>query len=140
MDLTAQMAKIHAGITELKSAHVRLFEASKKNAGAPRNLLLFYAAECGLKCACLLRNKLRTTEQLETVDHNLIGLIKGLKLRAPAGGSPPELRLYRRNPPTCPHSDAHQAWRYGVRLENAGELRFVEWLQNICEVLMKEHL
>ena len=133
------MAKIHAGISELKAAHNRLAAASGKGTGESGNLLLFYAAECGLKCAYLRGNGLRTTEQLENTNHDLNWLIKALKLPATTLGGPPTLRLSRHNIEVCSHSDAHQAWRYGVRIESADEEKFVDWLHSICQVV-KERL
>jgi hypothetical protein len=133
------MAKIHAGVSELRVAYGHLVAASRNGTGTPAHLLLFYAVECGLKSACLRRNKLRTTESLKTTNHDLHSLIKELKLPAAAISAPPVLRLSGHKSEICPHSDAHQAWRYGVRIENADQAKFVGWLNVICEVL-KEHL
>jgi len=138
MDLVSKMAKIHAGFSELRASHVRLFAASRNGHGAPGHLLLFYAAECLLKYAHLRGNNLKTTEQLENTDHDLHSLIKTLRIPASVLGSPPTLRLSRRRTELCPHSSAHQAWRYGVRIEGADEARFIAWLEKVCEVV-KEH-
>src|SRR5437763_16540715 len=117
------MAKIHAGSSELKASHVRLAAAAQTDQGPPAHLLLFYAAECGLKYVHLRRNNLRTTEQLGDVDHDLSMLIKNLHLSASTIGSAPALRLIRDNE-SCPASSAHQAWRYGVRIDVGDEARF----------------
>ena len=132
------MAKIHAGVSELKAAHNNL-ETASKGTGAPAYLLLYYAAECGLKCAQLRRNKLRTTKQLESADHDLHALVKNLKLSASTLGPPPTLRLSKRKSEVCSHSDAHQAWRYGVHIDDSDEAEFVSWLRRICKIL-KEHI
>jgi hypothetical protein len=105
----------------------------------PAHLLLFYAAECGLKSAYLRRLNLRTTEQLSDVNHDLSSLIKSLSLRKSALGSAPVLRLSRRQNEVCHDSSAHQAWRYGVRIDTTDEATFVMWLHKICEVV-KEHI
>lgn len=133
------MAKIHAGFSDLKASHVRLSDAASKSQGAPAHLLLFYAAECGLKCAHLRRLKLRTTEQLGDLDHDLNSLIQDLKLSKSELGSAPTLHFTRRRNEACHSSDAHQAWRYGVRIDAADEASFVAWLRRICEVV-KEHI
>ena len=80
------MAKIHAGFSELKASHVRLVAAAQAVQGPPAHLLLFYAAECGLKYVHLRRNNFRTTEQLGSIDHDLSLLIKNLNLPASAIG------------------------------------------------------
>jgi hypothetical protein len=133
------MAKIHAGFSELKVSHLHLVAAAKSGAGPSAHLLLFYAAECGLKYAHLRRNKFRTTEQLGDLDHDLSLLLKKLNLSASAIGGAPGLRLSRSVNESCPPSSAHQAWRYGVRIEAADEARFVTWLQKICEIV-REYL
>jgi hypothetical protein len=140
MVLFTSMAKIHAGIRELKASHIRLSAAAKTNQGPPAHLLLFYAAECGLKYAQLRRNNLPTTERLRELDHDLVALIKSLNLPASALGAPPTLHLSRNQRESCATSGAHQAWRYGVRINAEDEARFVTWLQKICEVVVKEYL
>src|SRR5262249_10517328 len=80
MGVITPMAKIYAGINELKAAHLRLNSTARTNQGPPSHLLLFYAAECGLKYAHLKRRSLRTTEQLGDVDHDLNALIKSLNV------------------------------------------------------------
>jgi hypothetical protein len=134
------MAKIHAGFSELRASHHYLVGAARVSQGPPAHLLLFYAAECGLKYVHLRRNKFRTTEQLGDIDHDLSLLIKNLNLSASAIGGVPALRLSRGENESCPPSSAHQAWRYGVRIDAADEAKFVTWLQKICEVVVPEYL
>ncbi|HXP86947.1 MAG TPA: hypothetical protein VN841_19615 [Bryobacteraceae bacterium] len=134
------MAKIHAGFSELKASHLRLVASAKSNEGPPAHLLLFYAAECGLKYVHLRRNNFRTTEQLRDANHDLNLLIKDLNLSASAIGGAPALRLSRGEDESCPPASAHQAWRYGVRIDATDEARFVAWLQRICEVVVREYL
>jgi hypothetical protein len=133
------MAKIHAGFSDLRASHFRLSAAASNGQGTPAHLLLFYAAECGLKCAHLRRLNLRTTEQLADVDHDLGSLIKNLNLSKSELGSAPALHLSRRQNEFCHASSAHQAWRYGVRIDAVDEANFVAWLQRVCEVV-KKHL
>ena len=134
-----RMAKIHASDSELKTAHHQLSTASKWGTGTPSHLLLFYAAECGLKYAVLRENRFRTTLQLESLDHDLHSMVKRLRLSAATLAAPPALRLPRRRTETCSHPDAHQAWRYGVRINNEDEVAFVKWLNAVCDAV-KEHL
>ncbi len=134
------MAKIHAGITELKRSHVKLNAAARNNQGPPAHLLLFYAAECGLKYVKLRRSKLLTTERLGDLDHDLSTLIKNLHLPASVLGGAPALRLSRDQNESCPPSSAHQAWRYGVQINADDEAKFVTWLQKICDAVVREYL
>jgi len=140
MVLVTSMAKIHAGVSELKASHIRLSGAAKTSQGPPAYLLLFYAAECALKYAQLRRNNLRTTERLSELDHDLVALIRNLKLPAAALGGPPPIRFSRDHKESCPASGAHQAWRYGVRINADDEAKFVTWLRRICDVVGKEYL
>ena len=140
MGLITPMAKIPAGVNELRASHIKLNSAAKANQGPPAHLLLFYAAECGLKYAQLKRMRLWTTEQLGDIDHDLNALIKSLSVPAIVLGSAPVLRLARGQNVPCPHSSAHQAWRYGVRIDADDEAKFVTWLQRICEVVGKDYL
>src|SRR5438552_15204636 len=96
------MAKIHAGFSELKASHLRLVASARSSAGPPAHLLLFYAAECGLKYVHLRRNNFRTTEQLRDANHDLSLLIKDLNLSASAIGRAPALRLSRGENESCP--------------------------------------
>jgi len=131
------MAKIHAGFSELKASHLRLVAAANGCQGPPAYLLLFYAAECGLKSVYLRTNNFMTTERLIDFDHDLGILIKNLKLSATEIGGATSLRLSRDKNESCPPASAHQAWRYGVRINTADEDTFVEWLKRICEVIEK---
>src|ERR1035441_9782078 len=115
------MAKIHAGISELKASHLRLSAVARTNQGPPAYLLLFYAAECGLKYVQLRRSNLLTTERLGELDHDLVALIKKLNLPKSALGELPPLRISRNRSESCPASSAHQAWRYGVRIDAEDE-------------------
>ena len=134
------MAQIHAGFSELRASHLRLIAAAVRGEGPPAHLLLFYAAECGLKYVHLRRNNFRTTEKLGDVDHDLSLLVKNLKLSASEIGGAPALRLSHRQNESCPASSAHQAWRYGVGIDATDEARFVTWLQRICEVVVPRYL
>jgi hypothetical protein len=133
------MAKIHANIKELNASRVHLSDAARNSQGAPAHLLLFYAVECGLKCAHLRNLNLSTTEQLGDLDHDLSVLIKKVNLSAREIGSAPAIHLSRNRNESCHASSAHQAWRYGVRIDAADEASFVAWLQKICKAI-KEHL
>jgi hypothetical protein len=108
------MAKIHAGFSELKASHFRLVAAARSSQGPPAHLMLFYAAERGLKYVHLRRNNFRTTAQLGDVNHDLSLLIKNLKLSATELGGAPALHLSRGekgNLPTLKRTPSMAIWR-----------------------------
>src|ERR1700691_2233756 len=87
---------------------------ARKHTETPHScLLLFYAAECGLKCALLRDRRLRSTATLEPT-HNFSLLLKDLKVPRVAVSSPPHFRLRDETSGSFDSSYAHQAWRYGV--------------------------
>ena len=117
---------------ELRSAWVDAYEASKsaRRTNAHR-LLLFYAAECGLKAAFLKRQSKEVMEgpildpaSEQAVQHDLNKLLDllnaGARHKIPAPLSLPRLRgqgnveIVR----SCQSGQLNQAWRYGGRLEN----------------------
>ena len=105
--------------------------------GQSRNLLLFYAAECGLKAAWLKRNRLRSTSQLSStlnasIGHDLMLWAKKLALPAALASATGRFRLKRENS-ALETAAAHQAWRYGVEILAADETVLVNWLQALCQ-------
>lgn len=124
------MARIPAGTTELRSAfwqHVRKDPASG-------HLLLFYAVECGLKSVYLRRNRLQRTDQippeLQEKGHDLARWVKELRLPAAIVQAGVEFRLTR-DGSRYRIEMAHQAWRYGVAMEEDDEAMLLEYLRNI---------
>jgi hypothetical protein len=117
---------------DLKSSFDRLDRAVVKPDGAPRYLLRYYAVECGLKSAILRRRRLRSTEQLDPDlrSHDLTKLAKELRLAPDAYA---DTRPCRRpsavdGRAVVPASAVHEAWRYGARLDERDEARFVNGL------------
>jgi hypothetical protein len=122
---------IHAGVSELRQAFAAHCAAARNGNGRSYNLLLFYAAECGLKKAWLEQSKLKRTsdlsaECLQSIGHDLLLLTKELHLSAQLVKSIPSCVRARRRaeiqPGLCrmmdiPISRVHEAWRYGVTLE-----------------------
>lgn len=86
-------------------------------------LLLFYAAECGLKERLIVRRGHRDSAALEPT-HDLRRLAKELRLPRAVGARLDQLQSCRLHPPTrgsVALADLHQAWRYGAKLDVAGE-------------------
>ncbi len=129
---------IYAGISELRSAFHQHAVAGKHDSAASRQLLRFYAVECGLKSVYLQRNNLRTTEQAEILwNHDLGNLAKELRLPASLAGQAPNFHLRRDH--TCyPVSQAHQAWRYGVAINPGDEQILRRWLDQIHDWIRRE--
>lgn len=86
-------------------------------------LLLFYAAECGLKERILKRRGQHDTSALQPT-HDLRALAKELRLPRTVDQRLQRLRSCRLHPPTrgaVAIADLHQAWRYGAKLHAADE-------------------
>ncbi|MFF9277746.1 hypothetical protein [Streptomyces griseosporeus] len=86
-------------------------------------LLLFYAAECGLKERLLVRQGHRDSAALEAT-HDLRKLAKELRLPRVIGARLDRLQSCKMHPPTrgsVALADLHQAWRYGAKLDSADE-------------------
>lgn len=134
---------VHAGESELRQAFYAHLRVAVANRDQSHYLLLFYAAECGLKWIYLKQRRFRTTERI--VDQSLISerghdLIIWLKeLRAPAAivGQIVHFRL-QKDHSVRDITSAHQAWRYGVRILSEDEERVIAWLESLCRWI-KEH-
>ncbi|MBW4616907.1 MAG: hypothetical protein KME21_27420 [Desmonostoc vinosum HA7617-LM4] len=132
---------IHLGVSELRqSFHAHLgSDQIQDNKSPSSHLLIFYAVECGLKSIWLKRNKLNSTAKIQdqsvlTKDgHNITVWLKKLGISAQSLGSNkiPGFRL-ERGGSSWDVGKAHQAWRYGVRMEFQDEKVLVEWLDSLC--------
>jgi hypothetical protein len=129
---------IPAGVSELRQAFHAHLGASQKTTGISSHLLLFYAAECGMKSVWLRRNILKTTNDisdktlLSQDGHNLDRWKKELKISASVVGETPHFRLAS-GASSLDVEKAHQAWRYGIRMNPQDEKDLVEWLKNLCD-------
>lgn len=127
---------VHAGISELRTALHRHSTTNplQRQSGS---LLLFYAAECGLKAAWIRRNNLRNTSQFDASAqpnprHDLILLVKNLKLPAAMANAKAGFRL-KRDGTAVDTAALHEAWRYGVEVLPLDETIVVTWLQALCQ-------
>lgn len=88
-------------------------------------MLLFYAVECGLKAALLIRKSGRSTQDLDESlkSHDLTRLAK--ELRLPPGLLPADQYRAKRHqhgePSTVSAKDLHLAWRYGQEIRDDDE-------------------
>ncbi len=121
---------LDAGISELRHSFSVLSKAAEGGASPPHFLLLFYAVECGLK-ACILKDnsKLKLSQiNKDLVDiytHDLSYLVK--KLRIVVGET--NFRVRSGNSYTIKY--AHQAWRYGIAIQEEDEKKMIEWLKKV---------
>lgn len=126
---------VAADVRGLKKAFNAHKAASQQTQGISSYLLLFYAAECGMKSVWLKRNNLTTTNDiadstmLSQDGHNLNRWKKELKISASIG-NPPAFSLARGGA-DLEVAKAHQAWRYGIRMNADKEEELVEWLEKI---------
>lgn len=135
---------IPAGQSDLRQAFHAHRKEAKKISGTCSYLLLFYAAECGLKSIYLRRNNLSKTDKIQNQallskdGHNLDRWIKELKISANQVGATPHFHLANGGS-SLDIQKAHQVWRYGVKIKVEDEKKLVEWLENICNYI-KENI
>lgn len=129
---------IPAGFSELEKAFYAHIGKSQKIQGSCSSyLLLFYAAECGVKSIWLKRRRLKKTDDIpekEFYGHDLDKWCKELKIPASQLSS-----VYTQTPhfgldggSRYDIKDAHQVWRYGIKVKAQDEKNLVEWLNNLC--------
>lgn len=111
---------------------------------ASRALLLFYAAECGLKAIYMQKFMLKTTASSNAAakspasfKHNLDDLIKALKLPPRSlSHTPGKLSLRAPAMDEVHVGDLNQVWRYGATLATPNAA--VQWLETVVAYALKE--
>jgi hypothetical protein len=133
---------LEVGVSELRVAFARHRSEHDKH---PNPLLLFYAAECGLKVAWMRRNNVRTTRSFDQLlanqGHNLAFWAKELRLPRFLVQNSVSFRL-KRDPAAGAFGVelSHQAWRYGAAIVDADETSLIEWLTKLTEWAKEELL
>jgi hypothetical protein len=134
------MSKIPAYVGELRKA---FYKHNAINLPAENNqsyyLLRFYAIECGLKCKYLRDNRLRSTSDIKDEDlakdgHRLSLWAKKLRIPASICKTDKEINFNlegSRSAERWPMNIAHQAWRYGIRINYQDERAIIEQLDRI---------
>lgn len=130
---------IDVGVSALRANFDALLRAGRLDDTAGTYLLRFYAVECGLKAAILLRSKGRSTAQLpsDLRNHDLQRLARFLKLAPATYQGIVTCERHDNSPPVAPHQ-VHEAWRYGARLLPAAEEEFVTGLDLLIKWCQKE--
>lgn len=136
---------IHASDSDLRQAFHKHYSAVRETKESCSYLLLFYSVECGLKSILMRRRKAISTAQIRDqslLSHNFAPLIKELRLPRSVVGdightddrSQPKLPNFRlhRDSSSWEMSEAHQAWRYSVRVNSEDQTILVEWLEKVC--------
>lgn len=105
-------------------------------------LLMFYAAECGLKSVYMRRNNLKDTEEVRgraksarSYAHHLDVLLMELHIPAIVIPKMPKIVLKRTGASLTPHL-LHEAWRYGEKVDDVKGAR--EWLEKIEDWARRE--
>jgi len=126
------MPSIHVGFSQLKRSFNRMRAESQKG-NLPHNyLLLFYAAECGLKAVLVQSKRVRTTAGLGELTHNFASMLRDLKIPPIVISVPPRFRLRGDLSESFESHVAHQAWRYGADVDSVDEAELVKWLSTVC--------
>lgn len=125
---------IHAERTELHKAFNKHRNSSKTITDSSKCLLLFYAVECGLKHAYLLENRLNTTEEIDpeilNYKHDITRWFAELKIPAQHISFKENFRFRKRK--GNEHVKAvHEAWRYGILVNEDDEKMIISSLQNL---------
>ena len=127
---------IHSGKSELRRAFHAHRHAATKTSGIASYLLLFYAAECGLKSLYLNENNLTKTDRIQDqamlsqYGHDLSTWVK--QVNTYPNKIEPAPHFHIEDGSNLDISKAHQAWRYGVKIKSQDEQNIVKWLENLC--------
>lgn len=69
--------------------------------------------------------------------HDLIAWAKELRLPARLTDIPDTIAL-KRDGKNIPVGSAHEAWRYGVEIDEGDETKLLKWLSAVCEWATQE--
>lgn len=138
-------AKLHSTISELETAFKNHFKGFRDNSGGVSCMMLFYAAECGVKMLWLFNNHGTSTRDIQAYSPDLLGKfghdigewLKELRVGPRQIPEPPEFFL-KRGGGSWAASYAHQAWRYHVAIHHGDEHRLIDWLEKVCAYVRKE--
>jgi len=135
---------ILATCSEMRKAFLRNTKAASALQGSHetcRGLLVFYGVECGLKYLLMTENGYKDTAKVgKRYTHDLLTMIRELRLApseltpTPQGAVPPKtvscLMQYSTRK-TLDFSELHQAWRYGIDIEEPTQLQILVILDHL---------
>ena len=127
------MTRIPVGYTELIKAFRKHTREMDRCTGSSRHLLFFYAIECGLKYLLVrYRQCLRTDQLKEHHAHDIRELLKALRApRSVINRVPRHFHLKRDKQECYATGEAHQAWRYGVKIRVSDEKTLITCLDQV---------
>ena len=116
--------------------------AGKDVDDASKGVLLFYAAECGLKAVYMSRNNLRMASQKNSTaikaanefGHRLDDLIRELKIRPDTLSHTPG-NVTMKDGRKLTVQQIHEAWRYGGLISENDKV--LAWLRRAVDYVMK---
>jgi len=130
------MSRIPAGFGQLRKAFEAHWKIGQENYGQSCYLLKFYSVECGLKSMYIHKydksHKI-SSEEIPDLRHKLDQWIKELNIPASQIGQPPGFTI-RHGGITEPKRNIeriHEAWRYGVAVDQDDEIAILNWLDDV---------
>jgi hypothetical protein len=133
------MSRIPAGFSQLKKAYEIHWENASRENGLSYYLLKFYSVECGLKSMYIHKYDRSHSRSIEDMHkdhgHKLDRLVKELNIPASQIGEPPRFRI-KRGGQAEPQRDierVHEAWRYGVAIDQDDEIAILRWLDQVSK-------
>jgi hypothetical protein len=130
------MSRIPAGFGQLRKAFEAHWKIGQEDNGHSYYLLKFYSVECGLKSMYIHkydRYHIMNSEGIPDLRHKLDQWIKELNVPASQIGQPPRFKI-RHSGRTEPERDIeriHEAWRYGVAVDQDDEIAILRWLDDV---------
>jgi hypothetical protein len=137
--------KIHAGFNQFKKAFRDHWENGLKGEDPSHYLLRFYSVECGLKSMYIHKedkfHKMNSKDMPPDLKHRLDWWLEELEISASDINPPPKFTLNSSiniNSPREIHR-SHEAWRYGVKMDQTKEKLLLEWFDK-AEKYIKDYL
>lgn len=136
--------KIHAGFSQFKKAFRDHWENGSKGDDPSHYLLRFYSVECGLKSMYIHKEDKfhkMNSKDMPGYGHRLDCWLKKLEISASDINPPPRFILNSSiniNSPREIHR-SHEAWRYGVKMDQTKEKLLLEWFDK-AEKYIKDYL
>jgi len=132
--------KIHAGFGQFKKAFENHWKNGSRGDDPSHYLLRFYSIECGLKSMYLEKNDPSHRENstnMPNYGHKLDIWLDKLMIPAHILSPPPQFKLHSTINIKSPRKihRAHEAWRYGVKMNEQHENEILDWLRNANELI-----
>lgn len=135
--------KIHAGFGQFKKAFENHWKNGSNTDDPSHYLLRFYSIECGLKSLFIEKcdpSHSLTSNNMPGYGHELDIWLNKLMIPANILSSPPQFKLRSSINISSPRKiyRAHEAWRYGVKMDEQNEREILNWLRNANELISRK--